>query len=136
MSRTATISRTTSESSVRVELDLDGTGRSSISTGVGFYDHMLTTLSKHSLIDLTVETTGDVWIDAHHTVEDTSATKPVSGVSVMRSYRWTRLWPTAWWMSLVVPTPFSRASPIRRSMRSSVVGRRLTAGRERLMPGR
>lgn len=72
MSRTATISRTTSESSVRVELDLDGTGRGSISTGVGFYDHMLTTLSKHSLIDLTVETTGDVWIDAHHTVEDTA----------------------------------------------------------------
>ncbi|GAB3623210.1 imidazoleglycerol-phosphate dehydratase HisB [Mariniluteicoccus endophyticus] len=70
--RTATIERTTSESSVRVTVDLDGTGTSEVSTGVGFYDHMLTALSRHSLIDLTVETTGDVWIDGHHTVEDTA----------------------------------------------------------------
>jgi imidazoleglycerol-phosphate dehydratase len=53
-----------------VELDLDGTGASSISTGVGFYDHMLTALSKHSGIDLTVRADGDLHIDAHHTVED------------------------------------------------------------------
>ena len=71
MSRTATIERSTSESTIRVSLDLDGTGASSISTGVGFYDHMLTALSKHSLIDLTVEATGDLHIDGHHTVEDT-----------------------------------------------------------------
>ena len=70
MSRTARIERTTSESSVALELDLDGSGSSEISTGVGFYDHMLTALSKHSLIDLTVQATGDVQIDAHHTVED------------------------------------------------------------------
>jgi imidazoleglycerol-phosphate dehydratase len=53
-------------------LNLDGTGRSSISTGVGFYDHMLTALAKHSLFDMEVESTGDVQIDAHHTVEDTA----------------------------------------------------------------
>ncbi|WP_312181514.1 imidazoleglycerol-phosphate dehydratase HisB [Arthrobacter sp.] len=68
--RTARLERTTSESSVLVELDLDGTGRSDISTSVPFYDHMLTALAKHSLIDLTVKATGDTHIDAHHTVED------------------------------------------------------------------
>jgi imidazoleglycerol-phosphate dehydratase len=68
--RTARIERVTSESSVLVELDLDGTGISNISTTVPFYDHMLTALSKHSLIDLTVQATGDTHIDAHHTVED------------------------------------------------------------------
>ena len=72
MARTARIERTTSESKITVELDLDGTGTSSISTGVGFYDHMLTALSKHSLIDLTVDAVGDVHIDGHHVVEDTA----------------------------------------------------------------
>ncbi|MFZ2625325.1 MAG: imidazoleglycerol-phosphate dehydratase HisB [Propionibacterium sp.] len=72
MSRTATIHRVTSESDVRLSLDLDGSGSSTISTGVGFFDHMLTSLSKHSLIDLDVETTGDLQIDGHHSVEDTA----------------------------------------------------------------
>lgn len=72
MGRTARIERSTSESTIRVELDLDGTGASTISTGVGFYDHMLTALSKHALIDLVVEATGDVHIDGHHVVEDTA----------------------------------------------------------------
>jgi imidazoleglycerol-phosphate dehydratase len=71
-SRTATIERSTSESSVKVSLDLDGTGSSTISTGVGFYDHMLTALARHGLLDLTVESVGDVHIDAHHVVEDTA----------------------------------------------------------------
>jgi imidazoleglycerol-phosphate dehydratase len=70
--RTARIERTTKESKVVVELDLDGSGRADVSTGVGFYDHMLTSLSRHSLIDLTVQTDGDTHIDAHHTVEDTA----------------------------------------------------------------
>ncbi|KNC19191.1 imidazoleglycerol-phosphate dehydratase [Arthrobacter sp. RIT-PI-e] len=70
--RTARIERVTSESSVLVELDLDGTGASSIDTSVPFYDHMLTALSKHSLIDLTVTSSGDTHIDVHHTVEDTA----------------------------------------------------------------
>ena len=72
MSRIGRIERTTSESSVKVELDLDGTGHANVSTGVGFYDHMLTSLAKHSLIDLSIEATGDTHIDAHHTVEDTA----------------------------------------------------------------
>lgn len=72
MSRTARRERVTSESSVLVEVDLDGTGRSVISTGVAYFDHMLTSLSKHSLIDLDVTTTGDVDVDAHHSVEDTA----------------------------------------------------------------
>ena len=72
MSRTARIERATSESKVVVEVDLDGSGRHDISTGVGFYDHMLTAFARHSLVDLTVQTEGDVHIDAHHTVEDTA----------------------------------------------------------------
>ena len=72
MTRTSRIERKTSESHVVVELNLDGTGTHDISTGVGFYDHMLTALSRHSLIDLTVRAEGDLHIDAHHTVEDTA----------------------------------------------------------------
>jgi imidazoleglycerol-phosphate dehydratase len=68
--RRAHISRATSESKVELSLDLDGTGESDIATGVRFYDHMLASFAKHSLIDLTVAATGDVDVDAHHTVED------------------------------------------------------------------
>jgi imidazoleglycerol-phosphate dehydratase len=68
--RAVSLSRSTSESSVELELNLDGTGQSDISTGVRFYDHMLASLAKHSLIDLRVKATGDVDVDAHHTVED------------------------------------------------------------------
>lgn len=68
--RIGRVERTTSESSVLIELDLDGTGQTEISTGVPFYDHMLTALGKHSLINLKVQASGDVHIDAHHTVED------------------------------------------------------------------
>ena len=70
MNREAKISRKTSESSVELSINLDGTGKSEISTGVPFYDHMLTAFSKHSLVDLNVVAAGDVEIDAHHTVED------------------------------------------------------------------
>lgn len=69
--RTAELSRETSESSISLSLDLDGTGRSSISTTVPFFDHMLTAFAKHALVDLTVEAHGDTAIDVHHTVEDT-----------------------------------------------------------------
>lgn len=72
--RRARMERATSESSVVVELDLDGTGTANISTSVPFYDHMLTALAKHSLIDLSVQATGDTHIDAHHTVEDVAIT--------------------------------------------------------------
>ena len=72
MSRTARIERATSESRIKLEIDLDGTGESHISTGVPFYDHMLTALSRHSLINLNVEAEGDIDVDVHHTVEDTA----------------------------------------------------------------
>lgn len=70
--RRARVERTTSESSITVEIDLDGTGRTDIDTGVPFYDHMLTSFGKHGSFDLTVKATGDVDIEAHHTVEDTA----------------------------------------------------------------
>ncbi len=72
MNRTASIERATKESQIKVELDLDGTGRSDITTNVGFFDHMLDAFARHSLIDLKVHANGDTHIDAHHTVEDTA----------------------------------------------------------------
>lgn len=69
--RTATIQRQTSETSIEVELNLDGTGLYEVSTGIGFLDHMLEQLSRHSLIDLKVKTVGDLHVDQHHTTEDT-----------------------------------------------------------------
>jgi imidazoleglycerol-phosphate dehydratase len=70
VTRTARVTRTTSESDVTVELDVDGGGRSSVATGVPFYDHMLASLAKHALFDLDVQAKGDTDVDAHHTVED------------------------------------------------------------------
>ncbi|WP_168583721.1 imidazoleglycerol-phosphate dehydratase HisB [Gephyromycinifex aptenodytis] len=68
--RVVTRSRATSESSVELTLNLDGSGHSQVDTGVRFYDHMLASLAKHALFDLTVKASGDVDVDAHHTVED------------------------------------------------------------------
>jgi imidazoleglycerol-phosphate dehydratase len=70
--RTGTIERITGETSVRVELDLDGSGDAKIATGIGFFDHMLHQIVKHGGFDLTVETIGDLHVDAHHTIEDTT----------------------------------------------------------------
>jgi len=72
MSRFARVQRTTKESDVLVELEVDGTGTTEIETGVPFFDHMLSQLGKHGGLDLTVRTKGDLDVDAHHTVEDTS----------------------------------------------------------------
>jgi len=72
VSRRAVVARSTKESDVRVELDVDGTGQASSETGVPFFDHMLAQLGKHAGFDLTVVTRGDLAVDAHHTVEDTS----------------------------------------------------------------
>jgi len=71
MPRTAKIHRQTAETNIELSLDLDGTGQVQIVTGIGFFDHMLTLLAKHSLIDLKVEAQGDLHVDHHHTVEDT-----------------------------------------------------------------
>ena len=70
MPRTATVRRATAETRIELTLNLDGAGRADLDTGVGFFDHMLTLLAKHSLFDLTLRAHGDLQVDAHHTVED------------------------------------------------------------------
>jgi imidazoleglycerol-phosphate dehydratase len=70
MGRSARIQRTTGETNIALALDLDGTGKARVATGVGFFDHMLTLLARHSLIDLDIEAKGDLHVEAHHTVED------------------------------------------------------------------
>ncbi|MDR1355564.1 MAG: imidazoleglycerol-phosphate dehydratase HisB [Propionibacteriaceae bacterium] len=70
MARSATTTRKTAETEVAVTLNLDGTGQAEVSTGVGFYDHMLTAFAKHSLIDLKVDVKGDIGVDSHHSIED------------------------------------------------------------------
>jgi imidazoleglycerol-phosphate dehydratase len=72
MSRIGTAERSTSETTIRVRVDLDGSGLAEIATPIGFLDHLLTLLARHALIDLEVEATGDVHVDEHHTVEDTA----------------------------------------------------------------
>lgn len=72
--RTADIHRTTLETQVRVKLDLEGTGKSQLATGIGFFDHMLDQIARHGLIDMQVDARGDLHIDAHHTVEDVGIT--------------------------------------------------------------
>lgn len=70
MTRTAQVVRATAETDIGVQVDLDGTGTADVATGVGFFDHMLSALARHSLVDLTVRAKGDTWVDDHHTVED------------------------------------------------------------------
>ena len=82
MARTAEVVRETKETQIRVAIDLDGSGKSKISTGVGFFDHMLDSFARHGGFDLEVETTGDLHIDMHHTVEDTGI---VIGQAVLKA---------------------------------------------------
>ena len=72
--RTAEISRNTAETQITVKLNLDGTGKASLSTGIGFFDHMLDQIARHGLIDLDIQAKGDLHIDGHHTVEDVGIT--------------------------------------------------------------
>ncbi len=102
MSRTAEVTRNTKETQVRVAVDLDGTGEARVSTGIGFYDHMLESFARHGGFDLTVETKGDLHIDMHHTVEDTGIVlgqavkrgagglRRASAASATPTSRWTR----------------------------------------------
>ena len=73
-SRRASVSRITSETRIRVDLNLDGTGQSKLATGIGFFDHMLDQIARHGLIDLDIQVEGDLHIDGHHTVEDVGIT--------------------------------------------------------------
>ena len=70
MSRTGTIERKTKETKIRLSVDLDGSGKAEVKTGIGFFDHMLDLFARHSLIDLTLDAEGDLEVDPHHTVED------------------------------------------------------------------
>ncbi|MFO1263641.1 MAG: imidazoleglycerol-phosphate dehydratase HisB [Rhodoferax sp.] len=72
--RVAEVSRQTAETRIRVKINLDGTGQSRLSTGIGFFDHMLDQIARHGLIDLDIEADGDLHIDGHHTVEDVGIT--------------------------------------------------------------
>jgi imidazoleglycerol-phosphate dehydratase len=72
--RTAEVSRNTAETQITVKLNLDGTGKASLSTGIGFFDHMLDQIARHGLIDLDIQAKGDLHIDGHHTVEDVGIT--------------------------------------------------------------
>lgn len=74
MGRSATVNRQTRETNVTVTLDLDGTGRADVQTGIGFFDHMLDGFARHGLFDLTVRCEGDLFVDSHHTIEDTGIT--------------------------------------------------------------
>lgn len=71
MNRIAAITRTTKETQIELELNLDGSGKTSISTGIGFFDHMLNSFARHGMMDLTLKTDGDLEVDSHHTIEDT-----------------------------------------------------------------
>jgi imidazoleglycerol-phosphate dehydratase len=100
MPRTATIRRSTAETKIELMLDLDGSGRAAVATGVGFFDHMLTHVARHGLFDLTVKAEGDLHIDAHHTVEDVGICfgqalkealgKPASAATAIAPCLWTR----------------------------------------------
>jgi imidazoleglycerol-phosphate dehydratase len=72
MSRTGQVERATDETKVLVEIDLDGSGLTNVGTGIGFFDHMLTSFGKHALFDMTIQVEGDLHIDVHHTIEDTA----------------------------------------------------------------
>ena len=74
MNRTADVTRNTKETQIRVRVDLDGTGQAQLSTGIGFFDHMLDQIARHGLIDLEIDAKGDLHIDGHHTVEDVGIT--------------------------------------------------------------
>ena len=92
--RAGEVDRTTRETAIRVRVDLDGTGVAKVATGVGFFDHMLEQLGRHSLIDLTVDAEGDLHVDSHHTVEDvgialgTALTRALGDKRGIRRYGW------------------------------------------------
>ena len=85
--RTADVSRETRETRIRVKVNLDGTGQSNLSTGIGFFDHMLDQIARHGLIDLDIEAEGDLHIDGHHTVEDVGITLGQAGAQAVGDKR-------------------------------------------------
>jgi imidazoleglycerol-phosphate dehydratase len=96
MSRTATVNRKTNETDITCTLELDGSGTADVQTGVGFLDHLLTSLAKHARFDLTLTCKGDTHIDDHHTAEDCALTLGLRP--------WTRRWRRPWWICPAAPT--------------------------------
>ena len=99
MTREATVERNTKETKIAIKLNLDGTGKSSLDTGVGFFDHMLDGFTRHGLFDLDIKVKGDLQVDDHHTIEDTGIvlgtaikkrleTRKESGVTEAASFQW------------------------------------------------
>ena len=133
MARTATVERNTKETQIRISLNLDGSGKADIHTGIGFFDHMLNGFARHGLFDLSVSVTGDLEVDCHHSIEDAgivlgtaikeavgdkkgirrygSILLPMDETLAMRTLResaaatWTRRWPR----SFSTPSPIPRA---------------------------
>lgn len=114
MERTASIKRDTKETRIALTLSLDGTGSADIDTGIGFFDHMLDGFSRHGFFDLSVKVDGDLFVDGHHTVEDTGIVlgqaiaeavgdKKESNVTDIFCCRWMTLWLRAQWICADVP---------------------------------
>lgn len=108
MSRTATVTRKTRETNITVTLDLDGSGKADLHTGIGFFDHMLDGFARHGLFDLTLHCDGDLNVDCHHTIEDCGIAlgmairealgdKPALCVTAAACCPWTKRWPCALW---------------------------------------
>ena len=108
MERTSVVSRNTKETEIQISLNLDGSGKADIQTGIGFFDHMLNSFARHGFFDLTVKVKGDLEVDTHHTIEDTGivlgqAIKQAVGdkkgiVMAPRSFPWTNPWSCAPWI--------------------------------------
>ena len=98
MSRTATITRTTKETDIAMTLSLDGSGKSEISTGIGFFDHMLDGFTRHGLFDMKLSVKGDLYVDSHHTIEDTGIVlgnairEAVGDKKGIKRYGWMSAW--------------------------------------------
>lgn len=117
--RQAQLARKTKETDIQVTVKLDNMGTANINTGIGFFDHMLTALSVHSGISMDIAVKGDLYVDGHHTVEDTGivlgkalgealATSPASHAMAARSSPWTKHWHFAAWTSATARSWYSR----------------------------
>ena len=113
MSRTATITRTTKETDIAMTLSLDGSGKSKISTGIGFFDHMLDGFTRHGLFDMKLSVKGDLYVDSHHTIEDTGivlgnaicAEDRIYPLMMYLPYRNAGIWTPKWYVNFSMLFP-------------------------------
>ena len=97
MARTATVTRNTRETQITLTIDLDGTGKADLHTGIGFFDHMLDGFARHGLFDLTVQCRGDLEVDCHHTIEDVGIALGTAIKEAAACCPWMRRWHCALW---------------------------------------